>query len=302
MTCQRLAPSETRWRTRPWTIAVMVLAAVASATRCNVNAALEEVVRARHLAANLHVQFTTAADASNKAVMADTDEVSIAFAREAVDAKEDVQRTVDTLRPILQNLRYADEVRLLDEFSGRFAEYREIDRRILELAGENTNVKARRLSFGPAFEAADAFSNALADVSRSVSGRNAWHVRALAAAAVAGVREIQALQAPHIAEAAAAAMTEGEARMHRAEVDVRAALDALEPLAEGSRARLDDARARLDRFVQLSQQITQLSRRNTNVRSMVLSLNEKTKIAAICEATLRDLRDALAKRGFSGTR
>jgi hypothetical protein len=53
-----------------------------AATGCgDVNAALEKVSEARQLASDLLVQFTKASDAANRAVMADTDEASVAFAR-----------------------------------------------------------------------------------------------------------------------------------------------------------------------------------------------------------------------------
>jgi hypothetical protein len=45
-----------------------------------------------------------------------------------------------------------------------------------------------------------------------------------------------------------------------------------------------------------------LSRRNTNVRSLALALNHKGKATDACEHSLQSLRDALAKRGFYGTR
>jgi hypothetical protein len=45
-----------------------------------------------------------------------------------------------------------------------------------------------------------------------------------------------------------------------------------------------------------------LSRRNTNVRSLALALNQKGKVTGACEDSLHALRDALAKRGFTGTR
>ena len=90
---------------------------------------------------------------------------------------------------------------MLEEFGRRFAEYRALDRSILELAVENTNLKAQRLSFGPAQEAADAFREALEAVAPSQPAKGQWRVKALVATAVAAVREIQVLQAPHIAEA-----------------------------------------------------------------------------------------------------
>ena len=49
-------------------------------------------------------------------------------------------------------------------------------------------------------------------------------------------------------------------------------------------------------------QIVALSRRNTNVRSLALSLGQKRTLTAACEDSLRALEDALAKRGFTATR
>jgi hypothetical protein len=42
--------------------------------------------------------------------------------------------------------------------------------------------------------------------------------------------------------------------------------------------------------------------RNTNVRSLALSLGRKRSLSAACEDSLRELQDALSKRGFTGTR
>ncbi len=82
----------------------VVLAAIAvSATAgCgDVNAELKQLSQARQLSADLLVQFTKAADAANRAVMADTDDASVAFAHEAEQAKQVVQRDVDALGPVL---------------------------------------------------------------------------------------------------------------------------------------------------------------------------------------------------------
>jgi hypothetical protein len=48
----------------------------------------------------------------------------------------------------------------------------------------------------------------------------------------------------------------------------------------------------------LNAQIVALSRRNTNVRSLALSLDQKQKLVAPCQDTLRALRDALSKHGY----
>jgi hypothetical protein len=52
----------------------------------------------------------------------------------------------------------------------------------------------------------------------------------------------------------------------------------------------------------LNAEIIALSRRNTNVRSLALSLDQKRTLTAACETSLRELQNALAKRGFTGTR
>jgi hypothetical protein len=284
-----------------WCAIVMISVTVAAG--CDVNSALERLSEARRLSADTHVQFTKAVDTANRAVMADTDDASVAFARQAEQAKQAVQRDADALRPILQSLGYSDEMRLLEEFGTRFAEYRALDRTILDLAVENTNLKAQRLAFGPAAEAADSFRDAVEAVAPLDARKDAWHVKALVATAVKTVREIQVLQAPHIADADDAVMTHMEKRMATSEAAARDALDMLAPLVQpASRPQLATATAALDRFMSLNAQIVALSRRNTNVRSLALSLNQKGKLISACDDSLTALQDALRKRGFTGTR
>ncbi len=284
----------------------MLALAGATATSCgDVNGALEKVSEARQLAADLLVQFTKASDAANRAVMADTDDTSVAFARESREAAERVQKDLSTLRPMLESLGYADETRLINEFANRFAEYRMLDQRILDLAVENTNLKAQRIAFGPAQEAANAFRDALKAVTSAAgrSGKDAWQVEALAATAVTTVREIQVLQAPHIADADEAVMTRMEKEMATSEAAARRALDALRTILPPSgQGQLRTATVALDRFTDFNTQIITLSRRNTNVRSLALSLDQKQKITTSCEESLHALQAALAKRGFTNIR
>lgn len=288
---------------RPVLLAVVCLSA-AGAASCgdDANTVFEKASQARQISADLLVDFTKAADAANRAVMAETDEASVTFAREAEQATQTVQKEADALGPILQSLNYSDESRLLDEFKTRFAEYRALDRRILDLAVENTNLKAQRLSYGPAQESADAFRDALKTLVPSAPAEM-WHVQALVATAVKTVREIQVLQAPHIADADAAVMTRMEKEMATSEMTARDALEKLRPLVDPvSQRRLVEARAALDRFMGLNAEIIALSRRNTNVRSLALSLDQKRAIVARCEETLSALRTALARRSYTGRR
>ena len=292
---------------RARTAAVWGLALVAASLSfgCQ-NAPMADLTRlaeARRLAGDVLVQFTKSTDAGNRAVMADSDEASAAFVREAEEATQGVVRDTDALEPTLRDLGYSQETDLLAEFNRRFSEYRALDKGILELAVENTNLKAQRLSFGPVQEAADAFRDSLEAVMPAAPTEQAWHVQALVATAVAAVREIQVLQAPHIAESDEAAMTRLEKRAADFEATARSSLKTLASLVKpGARPQLALAAVALDRFSELNTQIVALSRRNSNVRSLALSLGQKRTLTAACEDSLRALQDALSKHVFAGTR
>jgi hypothetical protein len=264
---------------------------------------LEQLSKATMLAADLRVQFTKAGDAANRAVMADTDETSVTFAHEAESATQATQKDSAALRPLLMALGYSQELQLLDQFDRQFADYRSLDNSVLSLAVENTNLKAQRLSFGPVHESAASFQAAVDAAAASATPADRWHAQTLAASAVAAVREIEVLQAPHIAESDDAAMTRMEASMAASEKEARGALTALSTLlAATSRSKVQPAAAALDQLVKLNEQLVALSRQNTNVKSLALSLGKKRMLTASCDDTLRALQDALAKRGFSATR
>lgn len=282
---------------------IVVVAVAAAGCGNSFETSLERLLEARRLSTDLSIQFIKVADAGNRAVMADTDEASVAFTGEAAQATLAVQKDIDALGPILMALGYSNESGLLEEFSSRFGEYRALDQTILGLAVENTNLKAQRLSFGSSQQGATAFSDALDAVTRSVPAKDRWQVHALAATAVAAVREIQVLQAPHIAEAEDAAMTSMEKQMAVSEAAARRVVVTLAALVPpASRSQLDAATGALDRFMGVNAEIITLSRRNSNVRSLALSLGQKRTLTARCEETLLALQDALVKRDFGGRR
>jgi hypothetical protein len=263
-------------------------------------ARLEE---ARRAAAELRLAFGQAASASNRAVIADTDEASIAFAAEAEQAKKTVRSDVDAIRPILRDLGYDDEARALDDFEKRFAEYQTLDHSVLELAVENTNLKAQRLSFGPIRDDARALRTALDAVAKAAKPSMRCQIASNVASAEIAVADIQVLHAPHIAEADDAGMTRLEKEMDALEASARGALGALAGLVEpGSQSDLAAATAALDRFDATHAKLIALSRMNSNVRSESLSLGKMLTLSGACDMSLAALSDALAKRGFKATR
>jgi hypothetical protein len=281
--------------------AACLSAFVLTAGGCRNAPVLTHLLEARQRAADLRLHFNKAADASNRAVMAETDEATRAAVREADEATLAIREDTQVLQSILRDLEYAAEIRLLTDFDGRFGEYWTLDRTILDLAVESTNLKAQRLSFGPAREAADAFLQSLDTLARSAASTNKCDVEALIAKAVMAVREIQLLEAPHIAESDEAEMTRLEAQMAAAETAARRALDSLKGLVPPG-PDLGAAVAALDRFKAINTELVALSRRNSDVRSLALSLGRKRTLTAACDDTLRALQEALQKHDFTATR
>jgi hypothetical protein len=283
---------------------VVAFGLVAAAAACgkDLRADLDRLTEARLLVADLSVQFVRLTEATDRAVMAGSDETTAASQRAADQAATAIDQDRDRLKADLGALSFAKEAGLLDEFGTRWGQYRAVNRNVLDLARESSNLKAQQLAFGPAQEAADACVTAL-DRVRPASAANEWRVRALVATASAGVREVQALEGPHIAEPGDARMTVLEGRMAEASKSATGAITSLAGLASPhSAAHVATARQSLARFLDVHAQLLSLSRRNSNVRAVAMSLGQARLLAAACEESLRALGDALAQRTDRATR
>ncbi|HSY41344.1 MAG TPA: hypothetical protein VLA79_17515 [Polyangia bacterium] len=285
------------------TAVALSLSLTAAGCRNVPDPAFTQLAEARRLADDLRIQLAKSSDASDRAVMAETDEESAAFAREADQAAGAIESKSAALSARLQSLGYAPEQHALQDFTERFAAYRKLDHDVLDLAVQNTNLKAQRLSFGPVRETADGFRDDLQAAAQLAPAKDRCRVDGLVARAELAVREIQILQAPHIAEPDEAAMTKIEKQMTD---HLAAAREALKSLGAGASAamakQLDAASAALDHFDKLSAELVALSRRNSNVRSLALALRRAPELVAACDGSLAILQEALAKEGFSGTR
>jgi hypothetical protein len=110
------------------------------------------------------------------------------------------------------------------------------------------------------------------------------------------------LYAPHIAEAEDEAMTRMEKRMAASEEQAHAALTQMQALAPASRSQLTAATMALDTFMKIHAEIITLSRRNSDVRSLSLSLGRKRMITAQCDEQLHALQESLVKHSIGATR
>jgi hypothetical protein len=187
------------------------------------------------------------------------------------------------------------EKKLLEQFSKAFTEFQRIDNDLLSLAVRNTNLKASRLAFGPAAAALEEMDAALARLvmQSTISPDNRRVVRLADDARIAALR-IQTLLPPHIAEESVQRMATMEYLMAQEDRRVHESLDELASMAKlTDDPSLTIATSSYARFSDTKTQILKLSRENTNVRSLIISLNQKRKIMFVCLDALANLRNAI---------
>jgi hypothetical protein len=250
----------------------------------------------------MRLALASASEAEKSAVMAITDEDSQKYADQARAASAEVEQGRNELGQLLDAGGTQREKDLLGQFSKVFADFQHVDSDLLALAVKNTNIKAYSLAFGPAAEAIAAMNAALSRlVTKSAALPDARTAALLAFGAQTAALRIQALLAPHIAEESDAKMDAMEARMTADDQEVRKDLDALAalPMFNGD-ADLATATSAYARFSDVRAKIIPLSRENTNVRSLTISLDQKRKVMFLCQDALASLQQAISEEPIPG--
>jgi hypothetical protein len=250
----------------------------------------------------MRLALASASEAEKSAVMAITDEDSQKYADQARAATADVERERNELGQLLDAGGTQREKDTLAQFSKSFTDFQRVDSDLLALAVKNTNIKAYNLAFGPAADAITEMNDALSRlVSKSAPTPDARAVAPLAFGAQTAALRIQALLAPHIAEESDAKMDAMEARMTRDDQEVRKDLDGMAalPMFNGD-ADLATAASAYARFSEVRAKIIPLSRENTNVRSLAISLDQKRKVMFLCQDALASLQQAISEESIPG--
>ena len=192
--------------------------------------AFERSVQKLQLIQAINRDLLAAAEAEKSAVMAEN-EASQAFAEQSIQASHNVEKARRELAPLLADKR--QEAHLFQEFSHCWDKLQEIDREVLSLAVQNTNLKALRLSFVPACRAMRSMEEALNHLMDVASSSpDAVQIIRLAAKAIMGALNMYMLQAPHIAESTVIRMDEMEAVMQSLDAQVTDALQSLQALVD----------------------------------------------------------------------
>jgi hypothetical protein len=268
------------------------------------NPAEQLALKARRvdLVARMQLALASASEAEKSAVLAITDQESQAFADQAWAATAQLERERRELEGLLNAGGTQGEKELLAGFSRVFTELQRVDNEVLSLAVKNTNLKAYNLAFGPAADTLKEMNDALSRLATAhADSPEANKVVTLAFGAEISALRIQTLLPPHIAEESDEKMDMLEARMANEEKQIRKNLDGLAALPElGGNADLATAVSRYARFNKIKTQILALSRENTNVRSLAISLNQKRKAMVLCQEALNALKQAILEEPIKG--
>lgn len=297
------------WRTSPFWLLMAILGLIAALIILgdryrDVTVGMDIVpkVMSRKAAAlsAIRINMVKSVEAEKSAVMADTDEASVSFAEESLRAAEAADVNLSELAGLIEKYPSEKEEKLLRELETCWAEFRKIGRQVLDFAVQNTNLKAASLSFGAGHAAMRQFE---VDLSRLVRDTPNGPICRLVNDAQTAALRISVLHAPHIASPDDEEMDGIEKVMHEHDVVVRRTLGEIRPLLPPEKkATLQQATAAYEAFMEITARVIELSRQNTNIKSLDLSLNRNRKIAAQCDDVLKSLQDAVQSRVFKATR
>lgn len=247
------------------------------------------------MAAQMRLNLALASEAEKSAVLAVTDEESRTFADQARAATAGVERKRQELGKLLAADGTQKEKDLLTQFSMDFAEFQRIDHDLLALAVKNTNIKAYNLAYGPAMNALNTMNTGLLRLLGKSNGTAVSpKVYASVYAAINSAWQIQVLLPQHIAEESDKKMDELEKQIVTLDQSARQALSTLAEIKMlGGDPDLKTAKAKYAEFSEIRGRIPALSRENTNVRSLALSLGQKRKAMFLCQDDLAALQQVI---------
>ncbi len=264
----------------------------------------KNIVKKSEIVSQMRIDLLKSVEMEKNAVMAVTDTESQEFANQSLAASVAVEKNLKILRSLIEAAPLQDENKLIIEFSNYWTELCMLDTVILELAVQNTNLKAANLSREQGVEAMRRFEHALEDVIRSYSGTpDECRVTRLSYCAITAGLKIYNLHNSHIAEASDEKMNQIETQMKVDENEASKSLDGLAGIVgEKSRHALLQAEAAFSEFNEVTAKVLKLSRQNSNIKSLELSLTKKRKVAAVCDEILAAFQETVQKRTFRATR
>lgn len=262
----------------------------------------ENILTKKGILSEIHIHMLKSVEMEKSAVMALTDQESLVYANQSQAASATVDKNLNALRTMIEAM--PAEKKLLDEFATCWTEMGKIDQVILPLAVENTNLKAATLSRERGEQSLQRFEEALDTVGASAAGRpSEGPITALTARTMVAALKIFNLHGPHIFEPDNGKMDQIEERVKEEERVVMQSLVALETLLDNEHTDVvTQAKTAFAEFLAVTNQVVQLSRLNSNIKSLELSLGRKRIVAAQCDDALAALQESVQQKTFKATK
>jgi len=256
------------------------------------------------LLSTMRIQLLEAIEAEKNAVLAITDESSEAFAVQARQAADSVESSRKEIESIIYQEKLPQETEMINEFNSCWSQYRKLDDTILNLAIQNSNLKAQKISSTQCAQELEHFEASLNRlILRNTNGSQCNKAVMLSYEALTAGLNIFALHKPHIEEADDQEMDKIEQRIKSYDESARKALGALRSITGLSdNEDLKNAEIAYDRFMNLTGEVLKLSRMNTNVKSADLSLGKIRLISSQCQEILATLQETVQARQFKAAR
>lgn len=251
------------------------------------------------LLSTMRIHLLKAIEAEKNAVLAITDKESEAFAAQAHQAADSVESNREEIESIIHQEKIPQETRMINEFNLCWSQYRKLDETILNLAVQNTNRKAQKISITQCTQEIGRFEeslNHLIHQDRNVNqcGEIVEHSYEALTASL----KIFALHKPHIEEADDKHMDKIEQNIKSYDESARKALGSLRGIAVlSNNPDLKNAETAYERFINLTHEVLRLSRMNTNIKSAELSLGKKRLISSQCQEILATLQETIQAQG-----
>ncbi len=278
-------------------LAIIVFAVLASyrGNASSVHSIYINLLEKKKVVEHIRSNFFESVEMEQAAVMALNDQDSQKFADHSRAASGRVDADIGTLRTLIAERSVPTEKAILEEFAGCWSELGKIDQLILPLAVENTNLKAAQLSREQGAASMQRFEQALESLRLSAVGTtNEQQIEIEAYRALVAGLKLFNLHTPHIAEAEDTAMDALEARMQAEGDIVRQSLTRLDALVDAeSQDTLSLVSAAFTDFLALTDQVVRLSRLNSNIKSLELSMGKKRLLVATCSEALTTLHESM---------
>ncbi len=278
-----------------WSAAVVPGATLALALAlhgCSAEPAALQRERKLELLHQLQGHLEASVEAEKSAVLAATDDEARAFTQESKQAAAQFEATETALRGQLERDPRTPQLDALRAVDASWGEVKAIDAKLLPMLAENTNRAAAQLAAGHATQMLERLITSLEAIEAATSSPE--QLRALSKAKAAALWN-QALLAPHIASPLDAEMTALEARFRADAAVVDATLAGLEKDCPAkAKEALATAKEAWSAYQGDTSKIIELSRANSNVHALDLSVHEKRQAVHRAEAALDALSAAIA--------